>query len=158
MYNRAELGQAPLCWQNIDGDGRTDTALSAGAVGTHVFVAVKGQDGRVWVNQADLGHPFGQWFPQEMVTDASPAAVGVGDNIYLFAKALDGRVMVNRAKLGQAFVGWREVEGSGKIDTAPSAGAVGTHVFVAVKGLDGRVWVNQADLGHPFGQWFPPAN
>jgi hypothetical protein len=154
MYKTAQAGQAGLCWEEVEGNGVTMTAPGAGAVGSHVFVAVRQPDGSVALNQSDLGKSFGQWFPQTMVTDATPSAVGVGDNIYLFAKSLDGRIMFNRAKLGQAFVGWMEVQGGGRTDAAPVAGAVGTHVFVAIKGLDGKVAVNQADLGQPFGQWF----
>ena len=154
MYNRAVLGQAGLCWSEVEGNGRTDMAPAAGAVGTHVFVAVKGLDGRVAINQADLGHPFGQWFPSDFVTDAAPAVAGVGNNVYFFAKATDGRIMFNRAELGKGGLGWTEVEGNGRTDMAPAAGAVGTHVFILVIGSDGQIAINQADLGHPFGQWF----
>jgi len=155
MYNRALLGQAGLCWSEMEGNGRTDAAPAAGAVGNHVFVAVKGGDGMLYLNQADLGHPFGQWFPMNFTTDLAPAVAGVGNNVYFFAKSSDGRIMYNRAQLGQGGVGWKEVEGNGRTNAVPAAGAVGNHVFVAVKGGDGMLYLNQADLGHPFGQWFP---
>ena len=156
MYQTAQLGQAGLCFTEVDGNGRTDAAPAAAAIGNAMcLVAVKGLDGHVAINQADLGHPFGQWFPSDMITDAAPAVAGVGNNVYFFAKAPDGRIRYNRAQLGQGGVGWNDVEGNGRTDAAPAAAAVGTHVFVAVKGLDGHVAINQADLGHPFGQWFP---
>src|SRR5207248_2394301 len=119
------------------------------------FVVVKGGDGNLYLNQADLGQPFGQWFPMGFQTDAAPGVAGVGDNVYFFAKHLDGRIFYNRAQLGQGGVGWAEVEGGGRTDAAPAAGAVGTHVFVVVKGLDGQLYLNQADLAQHFGWWFP---
>jgi hypothetical protein len=155
MYQTAEIGQAGLCWMEVEGNGRTDVAPAAAAVGTHVFVAIKTLDGHVAINQADLGQPFGQWFPSDIVTDAAPAVAGVGNEVYFFAKTTDGRIMFNRAPLGAGGVGWKEVDGNGRTATSPAAGAVGNHVFVAIKASDGQVSINQADLAQPFGQWFP---
>ena len=154
MYRRAEKGQGGLCWEEVDGGLATTTSVGAGSIGTHVFVAARTADGHVTVNRADVGAPFGDWFPQSQVTDVAPAVVGTGEYVYLFAKATDGRVMTNRALLGKSFEGWREVEGGGSTDAAPAAGAVGSHVFVAIRDANGHVAVNQADAGHPFGQWF----
>jgi hypothetical protein len=63
-YTRAKLGQGGGDWVEVEGNGNTDLAPAAGAVGNHVFVAIKGKgsDGHIYVNQADLGQPFGQWF------------------------------------------------------------------------------------------------
>lgn len=155
MYNRAELGQAGLCWAEVNGDARTDTSPAAAAVGTHIFVAIKGTDGKVWLNQADVGQSFGYWFPSPMETKFAPAVAGVGDNVYIFAVSSDGRIMYDRAKLGQAGVGWREMEGNGRTNAPVAAGAVGTHLFVVMKDVNGGLFVNQADLGQPFGAWFP---
>jgi len=157
MYQRAEQGRAGLCWQEVDGNGRSNVSPGAGAIGAYVFTAIRDSSGHVSVNQAPLGKPFGQWFAQDMITDAAPAVVGVGNNIYIFAKSMDGRIMFNRAQQGQSFTGWQEVQGGGRTNSAPAAGAVGDHVFVAIRGLDGHVSVNQADLAMPFGQWFPQA-
>jgi hypothetical protein len=46
----------------VEGGARTDAAPAAGAVGSHVFVAIKGLDGKIYVNQADRARPFGRWF------------------------------------------------------------------------------------------------
>ena len=156
MYQRAMLGQAGLCWGELEGNGRTDTAPAAAAVGSHIYVAVKGSDGRVAINQSDLDHPFGQWFPSSgMTTNVAPAVASVGNSVYLFATSVDGRIMFNRAVAGQGGAGWQEVQGNGRTDSAPAAAAVGNHIFVAVRGADGWVAINQADDGQPFGQWFP---
>jgi hypothetical protein len=157
LYNRAQLGQAGLCWSEIDGDGRTDLSPAAGAVGNHVYVAIRGRDGQLYLNQADLGQSFGQWFPMHLSTDVAPAVAGVGNNVYFFAKTSDGRILYNRAVVGQGGVGWKEMEGGGRTDASPAAAAVGNHVYVVIKGLDGQLYLNQADLGQPFGQWFPMA-
>ena len=140
VYNRATLGQGGVGWKEMEDDGRTDAAPAAGAVGTHVFVVIKGLDGNVYLTQADLAQPFGQWFLSDFHTDASPAVVGV-ETTSFFAKHPDGRIFYNRAPLGQGGVGWREMEGDGRTDAAPAAGAVGTHVFVVIKGLDGNVFI-----------------
>src|SRR5262249_11315348 len=44
-FNLAASGKAGQGWKEIDGNGRTSAGPSAAAVGTHVFVAVKGLDG-----------------------------------------------------------------------------------------------------------------
>jgi hypothetical protein len=53
-------------WKEVEGNGRTNAAPGAGAVGSHVFVAVKGLDGRVVVNQADGG---ARWQSYEATAD-----------------------------------------------------------------------------------------
>ncbi|HKF55497.1 MAG TPA: hypothetical protein VKJ45_08645, partial [Blastocatellia bacterium] len=157
FFSRAVLGQGGAGWVEVDGGGRTDAAPAAAAVGTHVFVAVRGLDRQVYLNQADLGGSFNSfWLPMGFTTDVPVAVAGVGNNVYFFAKHLDGRIFFNRAVFGQGGVGWVEVDGGGRTDTAPAAGAVGTHVFVAVKGLDGQVYINQADLGGSFNSFWLP--
>ena len=49
----------------MSGGGRTNAAPTAGAVGTYIFVGVKGLDGQVWINQGSgLGPtPFLDWNP-----------------------------------------------------------------------------------------------
>lgn len=155
--NQAEFGHAFTGWFEAQGDGRTDAAPAAAAVGNHLFVAVKALGGNeIFLNQADLGHSFGQWFPMGFSTDVAPAVAGVGNNVYFFAKSLDGRIFKNQAVLGHVGQGWVEVEGGGRTDAAPAAAAIGNHVFVAVKALGGNeIFLNQADLGGSFGQWFP---
>jgi len=80
-----------------------------------VFVAVKALGGNeIFLNQADLDHPFGQWFPMGFSTDVAPAVASVGNNVYFFAKSLDGRIFKNLAVLGQGGQGWVEIEGGGR--------------------------------------------
>ena len=136
--------------------GRESVTMADIQVGDHVFVAIKGLDGYVYINQADLRRPFNdQWSQAPLVTDVAPAVAGVGHYVYFFAKTLDGRIVYDWAVLGQGGHGWREMEGTGRSNAAPAAGAVRDHVFVAIKGLDGHVYVNQADQGRPFNdQWF----
>src|SRR5205085_1046438 len=141
-------------WREMEGGGRTDAAPAAGAVGTHLFVAVKGLDGNIYLNQADVGQSFGQWFPMNFTTDVAPAVSGVGNNVYVITRRTDGRIFYNWARLGQAFAGWEEVPGNGHTDRAPGTGGVrvpgtggaGGRMFVAIKGLDGRVLLNQRDF------------
>ena len=122
-----------------------------------MFVAARGLDGNLWLNQADLGGHFNNfWSPMGFSTDVAPAVAAVGNNVYFFAKSLDGRVFYNRAVLGQAGLGWTEVDGNGRISSAPAAAGVGTHVFVAARGLDGNLWLNQADLGGHFNNFWSP--
>ena len=59
--NRCVLGQNFQGWVEVEGGGRTDAAPAAAALGTYMFVAVKGLDGRVWLNQGELGQPFTGW-------------------------------------------------------------------------------------------------
>jgi hypothetical protein len=153
--NQAVLGEAFHGWVEVEGDGRTDAAPSAGAVGSHVFLAIKGLDGNMYLNQADLGHPFGQWFSQVMRTDASPAVTGTGDKVYFFGMDPDGRVFYDWAVLGQGGHGWAEIGGSARGTEGVSAGAVGNHLFVGIRAHDGRIRINQADVGGAFSGWQP---
>src|SRR5439155_739445 len=156
MYDWAELGKGGHGWREMEGTGRTNAAPAAGAVREHVFVAIKGLDGYVYINQADQGRPFNdQWSQSCLNALVDPAVAVEGKWVYFFAKTLDGRIVYDWAVLGQGGHGWREMEGTGRSNAAPAAGAVRDHVFVAIKGLDGHVYVNQADQGRPFNdQWF----
>jgi TIR domain-containing protein len=153
--NQAVLGQGFRGWVEVEGNGRTDAAPGAGAVGSHIFLAIKSVDGQMYLNQADLGHPFGQWFSQNMTTDVSPGVTGVGDNIYFFGTSRARRVFYNRAVLGQGGQGWVEIDGDARSTDGVGAGAVRDHVFVGIRAPDGRIRINQADLGKPFGSWQP---
>lgn len=50
-------------WKEVDGNGHISSAPAAAAVGEHIFLAARALDGSVILNQADAGHPFGEWFP-----------------------------------------------------------------------------------------------
>ena len=66
FYNWWELGQGASKWVELDGSGRTDAAPAAAMVGNlnnYLFVAVKGLDGQLYLNQGDLGKTFVGWQP-----------------------------------------------------------------------------------------------
>ena len=168
LNGRVYLNQAPLNanvdafassfsgWFEVQGGIRTDASPTAGTIGDHVFVFVKGLNRRVFVNQADYGHAFGAWLEVQggIRTDASPTAGTIGDHVFVFVKGLNRRVFVNQADYGHAFGDWFEVQGGIRTDAAPAAAVIGQTVFCFVKGLNGRIYLNQADLGHAFGAWF----
>ena len=155
FYNRAALGAAGDGYKEMEGNGLSLSAPSAAAVGTHLFVGIRGQDQNVYVNQADDRQSFGNWQSLNFRTNAAPGLAAVGNSIFIFAQGLDQKIFLNQAVLGHSFSGWFEVQGNGRTDAAPVAAAVGNHIFVAIKGLDGKLYMNQADFGHAFGQWLP---
>src|SRR5260370_18946924 len=121
-YDRAVLGQAGLGWTEVDGNGLISSARAAAGVGTHVFVAARGLDGNLYLNQADLGGHFNDfWSPMGFSTDVAPAVAAVGNNVYFFVKRSDGRVFYDRAVLGHAALGWHQVAGNSLIRPAPPA-------------------------------------
>ncbi|MGH2566560.1 MAG: hypothetical protein ACRDE5_18720, partial [Ginsengibacter sp.] len=65
FYNHALIGQGGNGWKEVDGNGLTDKSPAACAVGNnYMFVAAKENGSNtIIVNQADLGKPFGFWFP-----------------------------------------------------------------------------------------------
>ncbi len=63
FYNTWAQGGGGAGWKEVEGSGRILSAPAAAAVGTHLYVAGIGLDGKVILNQADAGKPFGQWFP-----------------------------------------------------------------------------------------------
>ena len=156
--NRVVLGQAAQGWIELEGNGHTDAAPAAALVGNnpYVFVAMKGLDQNVYINQGGLGSEYVGWGTDGKIkTDKAPAVATTPDGVLFFAKDLQGRIFSNRVVLGQAGQGWLEVGGNGRTDAAPAAALVGNtpYVFVAVKGLDQNVYINQADLGGPWVGW-----
>ena len=59
FYNWGTLGGGGSGW--IDIGGQTQTSPAAALIGTYLFVAVRGMDGNVWINQGELGKPFVGW-------------------------------------------------------------------------------------------------
>jgi hypothetical protein len=159
FYNWSILGGAGVGWREIDGNGQTDAAPAAALVNTtndYLFVAVKGSDGNVSLNQGQLGHPFVGWQSLGFQTDVAPGAASSGNTSAVVAKSPDGRIFYNWWKLGGAAVGWKELDGNGRTDAAPAAALVNTtndYLFVTVKGPDGNLYLNQGQLGHPFVGW-----
>lgn len=76
-------------WAEVQGDGATDAAPAAAALGDRLYVFVKGNGGpRIYMNSAQRGQPFGQWteVPGEGETDSAPAAIAFAGRLYLFVK------------------------------------------------------------------------
>jgi hypothetical protein len=157
-YNRAPVGQAGIGWTEVDGSGVTDRTPASAAAGARIFVAIKGMDGRIQLNEGYDGKGFGSWVPMSFVTDAAPALAVVGDRLFVIAKGTDRKVyasqgVIGQGPVGQGFSGWSELQGGGLTDAAPSAAGTDSKVFVAIKGLDGRLELNQADLGKAWSGW-----
>jgi hypothetical protein len=73
-----------------------------------VFCFIKGRNGRIFVNQAELGRAFSGWFEVQGngFTDVALGAGKVLNSVFVFAKGLDGRAYVNQAEYRHAFSGW----------------------------------------------------
>lgn len=137
-------------WVELTGNGRTPSAPSAAAVGSYVFVAVRGYDNNIYINQGTPGNPFVGWLTDgTFKTDVAPSLTSYGNKTFLFAKHLDGRIFFNWWALGGGGNGWQEVAGGGRTDATPVASVVNGYMFVAVKGLDGHIYINQGDLTNP---------
>lgn len=61
MYNYALTGQGGSGWKEVQGNGQTASAPSAGFASGVLFVGIGGLDGLVQINQAQPGKPFGFW-------------------------------------------------------------------------------------------------
>ncbi len=61
FYNWWRLGEGGHGWRKIDGDEGPDAAPTATLVGdtdSYLFVAVKGLDGQIYLNQGELDGQF----------------------------------------------------------------------------------------------------
>jgi len=68
-----------------------------------VFVAVRGFDNNVYVNQGDLGSVYVGWQTDRVIqTNVAPAVATTPDGVLFLATDTQGRIMVNRVVLGQA--------------------------------------------------------
>jgi CubicO group peptidase (beta-lactamase class C family) len=133
----------------------TSVPSTATTVGSVMTVAMRGDDGHVYVNPATDGQPFGGWLEVEggaTVAASTVAAASLGQTVYLVARGWDDRVHVNTAP-GQPFTGWQDVAGGMVTDAAPAAASFAGRMYLFAKGLDGRVYVNSAADGQPFGNW-----
>ena len=156
--SRVVLGGAAQRWKELEGGGRTDAAPAAALCGNapYTFVAVKGYDQNVYINQGGLGGPYVGWQTDATIkTNVAPAVARSPDGVIFFATDTTGRIFQNRVVLGQAGQGWRELEGSGRTDASPAAAICGNapYVFVAVKGYDQNVYINQGGVGGPYVGW-----
>jgi hypothetical protein len=70
-------------------------------------------DNKIYLNQADYGHSFGNWFELQGggLTDAAPSICAIGESIFVFIKGTDGRIYLNQAQYAHAFSGGFEVGG-----------------------------------------------
>jgi hypothetical protein len=156
--NRVVLGQAAQGWNEVGGGGVTDAAPAAALCGNnpYIFAAVKGLDGNVYINQAQLGGGWVGWRTDGvMKTNVAPAVVTTPDGVIFFATRTDGRIFSNRVVLGQAGQGWVEVGGGGVTNAATAGAVVGDnpYLFTLVKGMDDNIWLNQEQLGGSWVGW-----
>jgi hypothetical protein len=55
-------GQALGAWKQVEGNGITDAAPAAAALGGRIYVFAKGiNDKRIYLNSAVAGQPFDGW-------------------------------------------------------------------------------------------------
>jgi hypothetical protein len=160
LYKWWDLGQGGQIYGELEGGGRTDAAPAAALVGpqhNYLFVAIKGLDGNVYLNQGELGKPFVGWqSSKNFQTNLALGAASSGDITATVAVSIDGRIFYDWWALGQGGHGFTELKGGGRTDAAPAAALVGpqhNYLFVAIKGLDGNIYLNQGELGKPFVGW-----
>jgi hypothetical protein len=178
LVNQAKLDDAFSGWSEVQGNGHTDAAPSAIAIGDRLFVFIKETDtGKIRLNQAELGNAFlPDWVEVQGHgrTGTAPSAVAVEDRLFarnrllvFIEDAATGHILWNMAVLDGPFLGqWPEVEGHGRTDAAPSAVAVedltfippfvwpSNRLFVFIRdAASGKVLLNQAVQ---FGLFFSP--
>lgn len=154
--------EGPLgIWKEPNGEGRTDAAPAVSIVTSqdYMFIAVKGLDGYIYLNQGNSSGPFVGWQTSyDFQTDVAPALASLASptlkRTYLFAKHPDGRIFYNWWDLGSGGNGWREVDGFGRTDAAPSATGFNDRVVVTIKGLDGHLYRNTSSPNETtFNNW-----
>lgn len=152
-YANGQLGGKRSDLQKVDGQVSADSAPSAGAVDSQIFVAVKGSNNHLYMNQATSGSAFNNsWQDMNFQTDSAPAVVGVQNFVYIFAKSIDGTIHFNRAALGSDFEGWKVVEGDGVAapGSSPAAGATGNYMYVLIRSTDNSLLINQGTTNGSF--------
>jgi hypothetical protein len=122
--NRIVLGQAAQGWIPIPGDVRTDCAAAAALAGNapYMFVAVRGLDGYVHINQGGVDQSWVGWGSDyTLQTNFAPAVVSLRNGVLFLAADLDGIVHTNRAVLGEAAQGWLPIPELVPSDGGPAA-------------------------------------
>jgi hypothetical protein len=161
---RVEPSGSKSEWREVDGEGGTDVAPAAGALGSRVFVAIKGFDSFVYFNEALLGEPFMGWqrvapcsgplclnFATDTPVAVAAANDSLGSIVFVFARSLvDSRLF--GAGFAAGDFGWSEIEG-GVTFNAPAAVVVeNQEVVIALNGIDGGIYMNHAEVRGSFSE------
>jgi hypothetical protein len=144
----------------IDNSFVSTTSRAATAVGTnqdYVFVAARGNDGNLYLNQ---GYPStGTWVGWQSLgfaTGYAPAASSSAQNSVLVATGTDGHVYYNDWTLGGTGTGWTPVDTSFVSTGSPAASLVGgnnNYLFVAAPGANSQLYLNQGYVSGTFIGW-----
>jgi hypothetical protein len=154
FYNWWNLGQGARGWREIEGGGTTHATPAIALVGKYAFVAIRGTDGSIYLNQGDVNKPFVGWRTMNFQSPYAPGAASSGKLTAVVAANPHGTVAYNWWSLGQGGKGWQTLDGRAT-NAAPAAALVGNYMFVVVKGTDGSLYLNQGGLGKKMVGWKP---
>jgi hypothetical protein len=138
---------------------RAPAVTVVGANNDYMFVAARGTDGKLWLNQggfANGGVTWVGWRSLGFATNYAPVGASSGNNSALVATGSDGHVYYNYWTLGGGGSAWTPVDTTFTATGSPAANLVGSgndYLFVAAPGYQHRLFLNQGTLGGTFTGW-----
>jgi hypothetical protein len=116
LYTTPRLGAG--IWRELNGGRQSDDTPAAAFVGEragHLFVAIRGRDGQLYFNQANLDRPFVGWQPLGFSSRVAPAAAAAGTTSVVVATDPEGRIFYRWWREGKPEapgVNWRGMDGA----------------------------------------------
>jgi hypothetical protein len=153
------FGLTARFWQKTIPTITTNTAPAAASLGNRIYVVIKGDDNRIYINSAADGESFGGWTEVQghAETRRAVAAAALDNRLYVFAIGINDKcIYVNSAVAGQPFDGWGKrwsALPAATTDVVPAAASLGNRIYVFAKGINNRIYVNAALEGQAMGNW-----
>jgi hypothetical protein len=138
---------------------RSPAVTVVGANSDYMFIAARGTDGTIWLNQGNFSSSGGTWIGWKslgLITSYAPAAASSGNNSALVAVGATGHLFYSYWTLGGAGSGWSEIDNAFTATGAPAASLVGSgndYLFIAAPGYQHQLSLNQGTLGGTFIGW-----
>ncbi len=135
-------------WTPITGLGTAAPSLASN--GTHLILAVKGLDNRVYYRTYNINtNVWSGWYALAGATCDSPSIAVYGNTLYLVIRGYGTEYPIDNQTLwytsinlnNNIFNGWTPI--SGLTDSTPALTASADSVFMVVKGLDNRIFINK---------------
>lgn len=123
----------------IPGNMRTTAGPEATVHNNRIFLAVRSNDNRIFVNIFDKEWRGWREVPGNGRTPSSPAICSVNGNIYMMMRGTDNKIYVNQYN-NRSWSGWNRIDG--QTASGPSLAEFRGRLYAIIRGTDKRLYIN----------------